>query len=158
MKLRIIAVGRLKEDAEAVLVRRYAERLEPFARAIGIGPLTITEIAEARGEPALRKRAEGAEIMRLSGGIPIVALDEGGEALTSEELAQWLRRLRDDGCAGLAFAIGGADGHAAEVIAAARRSISLGRITLPHGLARAVLAEQLYRAATIIAGHPYHRA
>ena len=87
----------------------------------------------------------------------IVSLDERGKALTSAAFADLLRRQSDDGCKSMAFLIGGPDGHGPAVAAAARLSLSLSAMTLPHGLARVVLAEQLYRASTILAGHPYHR-
>ena len=78
--------------------------------------------------------------------------------MTSEDFAAWLRHRRDGGVGTLAFLLGGADGHGPDVLAATALTLSLGPLTLPHGLARVVLAEQLYRAATILAGHPYHRA
>jgi 23S rRNA (pseudouridine1915-N3)-methyltransferase len=88
----------------------------------------------------------------------IVALDERGRDFNSQDFARWLGTRQDAGARHAAFLIGGPDGHGAEVLAAAALQLCLGRLTLPHGLARAVLAEQLYRAATILAGHPYHRA
>jgi 23S rRNA (pseudouridine1915-N3)-methyltransferase len=88
----------------------------------------------------------------------IVALDVRGKALTSEAFARALAEVRDGGAKTMAILIGGPDGLAPAVLQAARLKVSLGAITLPHGLARIVLAEQLYRAATILAGHPYHRA
>jgi 23S rRNA (pseudouridine1915-N3)-methyltransferase len=87
-----------------------------------------------------------------------VVLDESGKALSSEAFAKWLAQTRDGGCKGLAFLIGGPDGHGAEAVQGAALKLSLGAMTLPHGIARAVLIEQLYRAATILSGHPYHRA
>jgi len=87
----------------------------------------------------------------------VVALDERGKALTSQAFAQLLAKVRDEGAGTAAILIGGADGLAPAVREAARITLSFGAITLPHGLARIVLAEQLYRAATILAGHPYHR-
>jgi len=87
-----------------------------------------------------------------------VALDEHGRSLSSEAFAQWIAERRDGGAKTLAFLIGGPDGHSTEALKPATLKLSLGTMTLPHGLARVVLAEQLYRAATILAGHPYHRA
>jgi 23S rRNA (pseudouridine1915-N3)-methyltransferase len=87
-----------------------------------------------------------------------VCLDPGGEPLSSEAFAALLAKFRDDGTEGVAFMIGGADGLGRDALAKAVKRLSLGLMTLPHGLARVVLAEQIYRAATILAGHPYHRA
>ena len=100
--------------------------------------------------------------MVMLGKVPhthkLVCLDREGEQLGSGEFAQAISKFRDHGAPGLAFLVGGAEGLAPEVLARADLKLSLGPMTLPHGLARVVLAEQLYRAATIIAGHPYHRA
>ena len=89
---------------------------------------------------------------------PLLVLDETGENVSSEKLASALGRMRDDGVAAAAFVIGGADGHSDAVRARAGRMISFGAATWPHMLVRAMLAEQLYRAMTILSGHPYHRA
>ena len=88
----------------------------------------------------------------------LICLDRRGEFIESAEFAQALGQFRDSGVAGVAFVVGGAEGLAPETLARADRKISLGPMTLPHGLARIVLAEQIYRAMTILAGHPYHRA
>jgi 23S rRNA (pseudouridine1915-N3)-methyltransferase len=101
---------------------------------------------------------EARRLLEVAAGARIVMLDARGKGQTSEAFAAELRRARDGGVEAIAFLIGGADGHGEAVRAAASQTLSLGAMTLPHGLARVVLAEQLYRAATIIAGHPYHRA
>jgi 23S rRNA (pseudouridine1915-N3)-methyltransferase len=87
-----------------------------------------------------------------------VALEERGQSLTSDDFARLLADWRDAGQPGVSFALGGADGHAPELRESARLRLSLSSMTFPHGLARVVLMEQLYRAATMLAGHPYHRA
>jgi len=159
MQFIIAAVGRLKDDAEAVLVERYLKRIGN-GRSGGLGPLKIVELAESRRASAAERKADEAErlLKAVSGADITVALDETGRSLASEAFAKWIGAQRDGGARGIAFLIGGADGHGAEVKAQARLQLSLGAMTLPHGLARAVLAEQLYRATTILAGHPYHRA
>lgn len=160
MRLMIVAIGRLKDGADRTLVERYAGRLDGTGRALSLGPMTIRELAECRAGSATARMAEEAgRLLRAveAPGTVTVALDAGGRQLTSEAFAQWIARQRDDGCKTLAFLIGGADGHGGEVVKAAKLVLSLGSMTLPHGLARIVLVEQLYRAATIIAGHPYHR-
>lgn len=136
MKLHIVARGRIGASPEAELVERYAKRLR--------GDLVITELSES----ALWPRFEGGRT---------VVLDETGRDLASTALAAQLGRWRDDGCREVRFLIGAADGHDAATKAGADLLLGLGRATWPHMLARAMLAEQLYRASMILAGHPYHR-
>jgi 23S rRNA (pseudouridine1915-N3)-methyltransferase len=104
----------------------------------------------------MRDEAE-ALLAKVSVSHKLVCLDPYGEALSSEAFAELLAKLRDAGTEGAAFLIGGADGLAAAALTKAAKVLSLGPMTLPHGLARIMLAEQIYRAATILAGHPYHR-
>ena len=158
MRVLIAAVGRLKDGAEKVLVDRYVERLAP--RMAGIGPVSIAEIPEARqGSAAVRQADEADRLIRATAKAGLrVALDERGKALSSDAFARLMGHKRDDGVASLAFLIGGPDGHGKAVLDAADLTLSLGSMTLPHGLARVVLIEQVYRAVTILSGHPYHRA
>jgi 23S rRNA (pseudouridine1915-N3)-methyltransferase len=124
-----------------------------------------TELIEIRPEPRSGGKSTGqmtaAEAARLSRAVPrgafVVALDERGREMTTAELARWLDARRRDG-RDLAFLIGGADGLAEEAKRAAQATLRLSAMTLPHGLARVLLAEQLYRAASILENHPYHRA
>ncbi len=157
MRILIAAVGRLKDSGETALVERYMERLAP--RIAGIGPITISEIPEARqSSAAARKAGEAERLLRAAAKADVrIALDERGKALSSDVFAKLLGRKRDDGIATLAFIIGGPDGHGNAALDAADLTLSLGPMTLPHGLARVVLVEQIYRAATILSGHPYHR-
>ena len=159
MHVTIAAIGKLKDDAERVLVDRYAKRIGT-GRSGGLGPLKEAEAGESRRASATERRDEEAErLLKLIAPSDIrVVLDETGAAMTSEAFAKWIGSQRDSGARGLAFLIGGPDGHAASMRQSARLLLSLGPMTLPHGLARAVLAEQIYRATTILAGHPYHRA
>ena len=158
MRILIAAVGRLKDGAETLLVERYVERL--MSRIAGIGPVTISEIPEARQSSAAGRKADEAErLLRAAAKADFrIALDERGKALSSDAFAKLLGRKRDDGTATLAFLIGGPDGHGKAVTDAADLTLAIGPMTLPHGLARVVLVEQTYRAATILSGHPYHRA
>ena len=120
--------------------------------------MTVAEIGEGRSDSvAERKEAEAQELLKKVGGSRLVALDEQGQTLTSYEFTAMMSRLRDEAL-DVAFAIGGPDGHGEAIKKAAHFQLSLGRMTLPHGLVRIVLAEQLYRAMTIMQGHPYHRA
>jgi 23S rRNA (pseudouridine1915-N3)-methyltransferase len=147
--VRLIAVGRAR-GAEQVLFERYAIRLRP--------PVELTEIAEAVGTPAETKRREASALLAaLPERAFAVALDLGGAAPDSMELADLLEHWRGFGRP-LCFLIGGAEGLDRGVIERADAVLSLGRLTWPHMLVRAMLAEQLYRAQTIVQGHPYHRA
>jgi 23S rRNA (pseudouridine1915-N3)-methyltransferase len=159
LALRVVlaAVGRLRADVpEARLVADYAARFDRTGRALGFGPLTVSEVeAKAPGGPA----TEGALLARaLPDGGALVALDERGRMLASPDLAALLADWRDAGRGAAGFAIGGADGLDAVLRDRADLVLSLGPMVWPHALARVMLAEQLYRAATILAGTPYHRA
>ena len=159
MRLTIAAIGRLKDGAERVLVDRYLKRLTA-AKTLGFGQIGEKEVPESRhATTAERQAEEAAKLLPLAGDADlVVALDEHGKLFTSAAFATWLGARRDDGRRHAAFLIGGPDGHGEPVRAKAHLLLSLGPMTLPHGLARAVLAEQRYRATTILGGHPYHRA
>ncbi len=147
--LHLIAVGRLRAGPEADLLARYGARLRPS--------LLVTEIAEARGAPAEAKRREGAALLAsLPPRAFAVALDLGGQAPDSARLATLLDRWLGLGRP-VCFLIGGAEGLDHAVLDRADFVLSLGPLTWPHMLARVMLAEQLYRARSIAAGHPYHR-
>ncbi len=138
MKLHIIARGRIGNSPEADLIARYGKRITwPFA---------ITELPDSGGKSP-----------PIASNTRIVALDEGGEPLGSLEFARLLERWRDNGVRETRFLIGAADGLSKAERQSADWSISFGKATWPHLLVRAMLVEQLYRATSIIAGHPYHR-
>ena len=160
MRIDLLCVGRLKDEPERLIVARYLERFQQFASALGFAAPVMTELVESRARsPAERKTAEAAALRKkLNPGARLIALDETGRSLTSADFAALLAGWRDAGARHLDIVIGGPDGLDAEFARGAALTLSLGRMTLPHGLARAVLAEQLYRAASILAGHPYHRA
>jgi 23S rRNA (pseudouridine1915-N3)-methyltransferase len=160
MRISISAIGKLKDAEERAIVERYAKRLSGAGKPLGLGPFDIREYPESRaagiGE---RKREEAARLLKDVAPSDItIALDPGGKSLTSEAFAAFLRDTRDGGAKACIFLIGGPDGHGEAALESATLKLSLGALTLPHGLARVVLAEQLYRAATILSGHPYHRA
>ena len=148
--LQVIAIGRPPRAApEGALFARYAERLRP--------KLALTEIAEARGAAVEIRRREGEALLAaVPSGAFVIALDPAGIAPDSEALAALLERWLASGRP-VCFLIGGAEGLDAAVLARADVALSLGRLTWPHFLARAMLAEQLYRARSIASGHPYHR-
>lgn len=148
--IRVIAIGRMRAGPEAELFTRYATRIRPR--------LELAELAEATGAPAEVKRREGAALLAaLPRNAVAVVLDQDGATPDSLALAalleKWLGLARP-----VCFLIGGAEGLDAAVIDRADATLSLGRLTWPHMLARAMLAEQLYRAQTILGGHPYHRS
>jgi 23S rRNA (pseudouridine1915-N3)-methyltransferase len=159
MRVIVGAVGRLKDGPERELLARYRDRFDGLGKRLGLGPAAWHEVGESRAAAAAKRSAEeGAALLRLAHDADtIIALDERGKALGSQALARLLGGLRDEGTRTLAVLVGGPDGLAPAVREAARVVLALGPMTLPHGLARIVLAEQLYRAATILAGHPYHR-
>lgn len=159
MRLLIAAIGRLKQGPERELFAHYKARAEAQGRGRGFAPLDVIEIAESKAATApLRMQAEANMLLsKIPDDYRLIALNENGDTLSSEGFAAMLAKLRDHGAGGAAFLIGGADGLAWDVSSRADRRLSLGPMTLTHGLARIVLAEQIYRAMTILAGHPYHR-
>ena len=159
MHVSILAVGRLKAGPEKLLAEDYKTRIEGLGRRAGITKFSTADTAESRGRTAAARMAEEASI--FTGAVPprafSIVLDERGKSLTSDDLADLLRRHIDDGTAALAFLIGGADGHAAATRANSGLLLSLGPMTWPHRLVRVMLLEQIYRAVTIMVKHPYHR-
>lgn len=159
MRLLIAAVGKLKRGPERELFAHYLGRAEAAGRKLHMSPLTAIEVAESKAATAQARMQAEAEMLlaKVPASHKLICLDPGGEAIASEAFARLLAKFRDGGVEGLAFLVGGADGLSGEARAKAAKTLSLGAMTLPHGLARIVLAEQIYRAATILAGHPYHR-
>lgn len=160
MKLILASVGKLKSGPERALYDHYAGRVGGIGKSVALGPLSEIAVSESRKAGAAERKAEEARnlIARIPQQAVIIAVDEKGKALTSEAFARLLGELRDGGASAVALVLGGPDGHGDELRKKAARTLSLGAITLPHGLAKVVVAEQLYRAATILAGHPYHRS
>ncbi|WP_306120573.1 MULTISPECIES: 23S rRNA (pseudouridine(1915)-N(3))-methyltransferase RlmH [unclassified Roseitalea] len=160
MRLTLFAVGRMKAGPERELADRYVDRLAKLGPKAGLIWDGIHEIAESRARsPGARKADESAHCMALADapGTALIALDETGKSQSSRAFADALAEMRDIGVKRTVFAIGGPDGHNPALLARADRVLCLGAMTWPHQLARALLAEQLYRAASILAGHPYHR-
>ncbi len=159
MKIRILAVGRLKAGAERDLFSHYLTRFETLARTLGISAIEVIELSESRASHAAQRLAEEGQRLRQkqTGKGVTIALDENGRAITSMGFAAKLTGWRHENQPAIEFIFGGADGLLPEIKANAQFTLSLSAMTLPHGLARIILAEQLYRAATIANGHPYHR-
>jgi 23S rRNA (pseudouridine1915-N3)-methyltransferase len=148
-------VGRLRSGAERDLLDDYLTRFDRTGRALGLGPLAVHEVEDHKGG------GMSMEAPLLQGVIPrgavICALDERGKLMSSPEFANMLGGWRDDGRGDVAFVIGGADGIDPSLRAQADAKLSFGKMVWPHMLARVMLGEQLYRAASILAGAPYHR-
>jgi 23S rRNA (pseudouridine1915-N3)-methyltransferase len=160
MRLIVISIGRLKQGPERELAERYRERFDVIGRKLGFRGLEIHEIPESRARDAATRIAE--EGAAISGAIPpksvLVALDERGDNIDSAAFARHLGRWRDEQVANTIFMIGGADGLSPDLWRKAKLRIAFGSATWPHQMVRFMLLEQVYRAATILAGHPYHRA
>ncbi|MGL5115325.1 MAG: 23S rRNA (pseudouridine(1915)-N(3))-methyltransferase RlmH [Beijerinckiaceae bacterium] len=159
MRIGISAVGRLKAGPERELADRYAERFSGLARGLGLSGPVITEVPESQARSAAERKAQEAQaiLAALPADTFAVRLDEGGKSIDSAAFAGWISRERDSGRRAMSFVIGGADGLGPALEVAAKDVISFGSMTMPHQIVRVLLLEQLYRAATILAGHPYHR-
>lgn len=155
MRVRICAVGRMRSGPERLLTDDYLDRFGKTGRSLGLGPANLHEVEDRKGGGM---EAEGELLARaIPPGALLCVLDERGAVISSPEFAAQLAAWRDGGQQDLAFVIGGADGIAPELRAQAGFSLSFGKMVWPHMLVRVMLAEQLYRAATILAGGPYHR-
>jgi 23S rRNA (pseudouridine1915-N3)-methyltransferase len=159
MRLALLCVGKLKAGPERLLFDRYLKRLREGARNAGLAGFDFREIGESRARrPDDRRAEEGAAILAaVPKGGALVLLDERGPPASSEEWAADIGRARDASKPAYAVAIGGPDGLDSSLGAAAHRMVSFGAMTWPHQLVRVMAGEQLYRAITILAGHPYHR-
>jgi len=160
MRVIVIAVGRLKQGPERELAERYRDRFDDLGRKLGFRGIDIHELSESRARDTATRMAE--EAAAIAGAIPekslLVTLDERGQNVDSATFAGHLGRWRDESTANSVFVIGGADGLSPELQRKAKLKIAFGAATWPHQIVRVLLLEQLYRAATILAGHPYHRA
>jgi 23S rRNA (pseudouridine1915-N3)-methyltransferase len=159
VRLSLLAIGRLKDGPERALCERYAGRIQDSGRSLGFTGPDIVELAESRARrPEERKIEESAALRSRIGTGLIVALDERGSTMSSADFAGRLARERDGGAGAACFVIGGADGLDPALRQQANLTLSFGALTLPHQLVRALVLEQIYRALTILGGHPYHRA
>ncbi len=159
MMVRLLAVGRLKAGPERELFERYWTRATPIAKQLGFGTLDMVELRESQAQNAdQRKAAEAMDLLaKLPHGAALIALDERGKAITTPQFSSKLETFRDAGKP-VALIIGGPDGLDSSVRQRADFVISFGAMTMPHQLVRVLAAEQLYRAMTVLSGHPYHRA
>jgi 23S rRNA (pseudouridine1915-N3)-methyltransferase len=160
MRILVIAVGRLKQGPERELAEQYRKRAQAIGRPLGLREVEVIEIRESRAPEAERRRVE--ESIAIANVLPeravTVVLDARGDNLDSAALAASLREWRAEERPAVCFVIGGADGLAASLYEHAKLKLAFGTATWPHQLVRIMLLEQLYRAASMVAGHPYHRA
>jgi 23S rRNA (pseudouridine1915-N3)-methyltransferase len=160
MRLTVLAVGHARGSAEGTLADDFIHRAVQIGRNMGFPAITVDEVSVSKTRDAKTRMAEEAAKLgaRVPVGAHIVLLDAKGKGMTSEDFAEMLGALRDAGTKDLCFVIGGPDGLGALEGKRPGRSLAFGPQTWPHLLVRAMLAEQIYRAMTILAGHPYHRA
>jgi 23S rRNA (pseudouridine1915-N3)-methyltransferase len=160
MRIVVIAVGRLKQGPERDLSEHYQGRFAAIGRSLGVREIEVIEVRESRAQDAERRRIE--ESVAIANVIPeratTVILDRQGKNIASDTLAALLQEWRAQDLPAVCFVVGAADGLASSLLERAQFKVAFGTATWPHQLARIMLLEQLYRAASIIAGHPYHRA
>lgn len=159
MRVTIAAVGRMKAGPERELLDRYVDRAGKQGRSLGITRVEVRETVESRAARAEDRRAEEAAVLLdgVAEKTAVIALDERGRSLGSDDFARWIGERIGEG-RDLAVVIGGADGHGEAVRGRADLILAFGAMTWPHQIVRILAAEQIYRATTILAGHPYHRA
>jgi 23S rRNA (pseudouridine1915-N3)-methyltransferase len=160
MRLHILAVGYSRGTQEGALAEDFVGRAQAMGRRMGFTAVACEEVAVSKERELKKRMADEAERLarRVPAGSHVVFLDAKGRGMTSEDFAEMLGALRDAGTKDLCFVIGGPDGLAPLPGKKPGRSLAFGPQTWPHLLARAMLAEQIYRSLTILAGHPYHRA
>ena len=160
MRLTVAAVGRLKRGPESELSERYRDRAAKAGRGIGIQAIDLVELTESRAREGARRQTE--ESIALAQLIPegatAILLDRTGDNIGTEALTTSLQNWRDEGRTAVVFLIGGPDGVAPALREKANVCLAFGKATWPHQLIRIMLLEQIYRAITIMSGHPYHRA
>ena len=159
MRFFIACIGRMKAGADKDLFDRYIDRARKMGRGMGVTEISLVEHPESRAQTADERKSEEASV--LLNGVPsgarLVVLDEHGKSFPSIAFSQKLEDWKNEGAQDVVFAIGGADGHGAGLLARADLKIAFGAMTWPHQMVRIMLSEQIYRALTIQAGHPYHR-
>jgi 23S rRNA (pseudouridine1915-N3)-methyltransferase len=159
MRIQIAAIGRMKQGPERELVARYLDRAIATGKSLSLTGFDVSEFAESRASSAPARKAEEAKVLRAA--LPesplLIVLDEHGKSMGSESFAQDIGRWRDAGRQALSFVIGGPDGLDPSLLSEAALVLSFSPLTWPHQMVRMMLAEQLYRATTILSGHPYHR-
>ena len=160
MRLWVIAIGQGRGTPEGQLVEDFIGRAQKMGRNLGFPAAAVEELSVSKARDVTTRMKDEAERLadRVPDGAHVVLLDSKGKGMTSEDFAEFLGVLRDAGTRDLAFVIGGPDGLGPLPGKKSGRSLAFGPQTWPHLLARVLLSEQIYRAMTILAGHPYHRA
>jgi 23S rRNA (pseudouridine1915-N3)-methyltransferase len=160
MRIGVHVVGRMKAGPEKELADRFFDRFAKSGPSVGLEFSGVLEIVEGRARETAERRADeaGRLLAQMPPGAALILLDERGKNITSEDFANQIAALRDGGRKATAIAIGGPDGLDPSLRSQAALTLSFGALTWPHQLVRVMLAEQLYRATTILSGHPYHRA
>ncbi len=159
MRITLAAIGRLRGGPEADLVNDYAARIRAVGRSLGVSQFDVREFEAPKGLSGEKRQQRESDLLKeVAGAARIVVLDERGDTISSEALAARIAKWRDGGAGEIAFLIGGADGHHPSLVDSADLVVAFGKATFPHLLVRVMLAEQIYRAMTILSGHPYHRA
>jgi 23S rRNA (pseudouridine1915-N3)-methyltransferase len=160
VRLLVLAVGNARGTSEGALTEDFITRAKNMGRGMGIGDVAIEEVAVSKARETAKRKQEEAERLaaRVPDGAQVILLDAKGKGMMSEDFAETIGALRDAGTKHLVFVIGGPDGLGTLPKIRPGRSLAFGPQTWPHLLVRAMLAEQIYRALTILAGHPYHRA
>ncbi|MBV9991218.1 MAG: 23S rRNA (pseudouridine(1915)-N(3))-methyltransferase RlmH [Alphaproteobacteria bacterium] len=160
MRLLILCIGQARGTSEGALTEEYVERAVHMGRRLGIMDVTVEEVGVSKVRETKKRMQDEAERLaaRVPAGAQVVLLDAKGKGMTSEDFAEMIGALRDAGTKHLVFVIGGPDGLGSLPKIRAGRSLAFGPQIWPHLLVRAMLAEQVYRALTILGGHPYHRA
>lgn len=160
MRFTISCIGRMKAGAERDLLDKYVDRGRKIGRGLGVSDVTLTEFTESKAQRDIERKQEEASVLldNLPPGAKLIVLDERGKSLSSVAFSQKLEVWKDESVPEIVFAIGGADGHGEALVGRADLKIAFGAMTWPHQLVRILVAEQIYRALTIQAGHPYHRA
>jgi len=160
LRILVLAVGHARGTSEAPLTEEFVTRAHNMGRGLGIPAIAVEEVAVSKARDTASRMKDEAERLaaRIPDGAQVVLLDAKGKGMTSEDFAEMIGALRDAGTKHLVFVIGGPDGLGALPKIRAGRSLAFGPQIWPHLLVRAMLAEQVYRALTILAGHPYHRA
>lgn len=159
MRVIIAAIGKLKSGAEHELVKRYFDRIQKSGKSIGITKVEMIEVMESRAAGSdQRKEDEASSILsKLPSGALLFCFDERGASPSSRKFANQLESAITKGAPAIAFIVGGPDGLSASLREKAENIVSFGALTMPHQIVRALVVEQIYRAVTILSGHPYHR-
>ena len=160
MRLVIIAPGKMKDGPERDLAERYLKRARAVGRSLGIRDVEVIELAESRARSSESRKRE--EAQKILAAIPpdsrLTALDERGAGQSSKKFARHIARNMEDGCPSMVFIIGGPDGLDGGILERCHSVLGLSPLTWPHQIVRVLLSEQIYRAMTILGGHPYHRS